>query len=115
MNFKVNDPPRIFTAGKNAVEVKDMGHVFLEPDEQLTFVTQEGKEYDFCRKSWGYYSTPSINGRLSGFGFKTALVSNSVGRRFVLAVLEDRLSDFQDYCRSEDMVVETWLDEVSEG
>ena len=29
------------------------------------------KEYDFVKKNWGYYATPSINSRLKIFNFNT--------------------------------------------
>jgi hypothetical protein len=36
--------------------------------------TDDGKEYDVAKKDWGFYATPSMNGRLKKFGFKTAIV-----------------------------------------
>ena len=33
-------------------------------------------EYDIVKKNWGFYATPSINGRLIKFGYKTCLIKN---------------------------------------
>ena len=41
-----------------------MGTVYLAPNEQLTFVTENKNRYDVARKYWGFYATPSINSRL---------------------------------------------------
>ena len=58
----------------------DCGRIALAPDEQVTFTTEAGGEYDVTRKSWGFYATPSINGRLKTFGLRAALVRNVAGR-----------------------------------
>ena len=62
--------PRIFNVGKNNnISISDMGDIFLEPNEQITFVTENGDRHDFCRKNWGFYATPSINSRLINENF----------------------------------------------
>ena len=78
MKFNEENPPREFKVGlDNQIVIKDCGTIHMKPDEQITFVTDDGKEYDVARKDWGFYATPSMNGRLKNFGFKTALVKNS--------------------------------------
>ena len=112
MNIEPNDPPRIFRCGlENQIAVSDCGRVYLQPDEQLTFVTPAGKEHDFVAKSWGFYATPSVNGRLVAQGFKTALVRNSCGRYYVMVVDAERLADFDAYLESEQHEVIEWLDQ----
>jgi len=91
--------------------MSDCGRLCLAPDEQVTFVTTAGKELDVAAKPWGFYATPSVNGRLVEQGFKTALVRNASERYYVLVVDDDRLPEFQEYIESEGMVVVEWLDE----
>ena len=82
----------------------------LAPDEQVTFKSDSGKEYDFARKSWGYYATPSVNGRLKGYGFKVAIVLNKLtGMKFVMAVEQEKEADFIQYCKEETLIVLEWL------
>lgn len=112
MKFEPQDPPRTFRVGnRQSVEITDCGRVYLEPDEQVTFVSEAGREYDFVAKSWGFYATPSINGRLREQGFKTALVRNAAGRLYIMVVDKTHLNDFEAYCRTEQQKVEAWLDE----
>lgn len=112
MNIAPVDPPRRFRVGQGgSVELKDCARIRLEADEQVTFVTASGKEYDIAAKNWGFYATPSVNGRLCAQGFKTALVRNSEGRYYVMLVEISRLADFQAYVSGESNVVVEWLDE----
>jgi len=106
------DPPRVFHVGvEGSIAISDCARMHLEPDEQVTFVTEDGKEHDFARKSWGFYATPSVNGRLADQGFKTALVRNDAGRLYVMVVEAERLADFDEYVQRERLVVDEWLDE----
>ncbi len=104
--------PRKFKAGTEPqVEISDCGHMELGSDEQITFVTPSGKQYDVARKSWGFYATPSVNGRLAQQGFKTALVKNAQGRIYVMLVEQDQKGAFEAYLQKEKAVLEEWLDE----
>lgn len=115
MKLFLKSEPRKFLVGANEdIVISDCGSVALEADEQITFTTDCGGEYDVARKEWGYYATPSINGRLPGFGYKTALVLNKFKRYYVMIVEEAKLKEFQDYCKSESMIVVEWLDERGE-
>lgn len=112
MNFEPKNPPRRFTVG-NAVrfDMSDCGRVQLAPDEQLTFVTAGGAEYDVAAKDWGFYATPSLNGRLEQFGLRGVLVRNRDTRRyFVLLVERGREESFDAYCRQETLDLIAWLD-----
>ena len=112
MKFEENHPPRKFTVGaREQVTIKDCGRVSLEPDEQITFLTESGAEYDVTRKDWGFYATPSLNGRLSNFGLKGVLIKNrGTSRYFVLLVEEGKNAQFEDYCAVENLMVVAWLD-----
>ena len=68
MEFNKKNPPRKFKVGiKKEITIKDCGTIELQNDEQVTFLTGKSAEYDVARKSWGFYATPSINGRLKNF------------------------------------------------
>ena len=114
MDVKVTPkiPPRRFAVG-NAVkfDMKDCGSVALEADEQITFTTEGGAEYDVARKDWGFYATPSLNGRLEQFGLRAVLIKNrGTGRYFVLLVEKGREPAFDAYCEQENLAVIAWLD-----
>lgn len=104
------DPPREFCVG-NGIVVKNCARIGLQPDEQVTFVTESGAEYDVMRKAWGYYATPSLNGRLRSNGYKTALVRSASGKYFVMLVEIERVSEFVSYLQAENETFMEWLDE----
>lgn len=112
MKFFRNDPPRIYEAGFDVkVLISDCGKIELEPDEQVTFITPSGGEYDVARKSWGFYATPSLNGRLQGFGLKAVLVKNRINRYFIFLVEKGKEDLFHDYVGQEPLEIICWLNE----
>ena len=112
MKIEPNEPPRRYTVGLyDQVEISDCGKVHLEPDEQVTFVTEAGGEYDVARKSWGFYATPSMNARLSSFGLRAVLLRNRIGRYFVVLVERGHEDDFEAYRAEEELRIVGWLDD----
>jgi len=113
MKIEPKNPPRKFKVGKseNKIVISDLGDLYLSPDEQITIVTDNGKRHDFACKDWGFYSTPSINGRLKNEGFKCALVENLHGQVYVMSVEKDRIALFEKYCADENQTILEWLDE----
>jgi len=112
MKFSPIVPPRVFTVGfDQKIELKDCARVGLEPDEQVTFVTESGAEYDVARKSWGFYATPSTNGRLKRFNLRAVLVRNRINQYFVMLVEGGKEPLFQDYVVGERLAVLCWLDD----
>lgn len=112
MKFDAKNPPRQFEVG-NAVRfpMSDCGNIALETNEQVTFTTPSGGEYDVARKDWGFYATPSLNGRLPQFGLRGVLIRNTLtGRYFVFLVENGRESDFDVYMKQESLEVIAWLD-----
>ena len=96
MKFKEVIPPRAFEVGSRApVEITDCAQIRLAPNEQITLKTESGSEYDIVRKSWGYYATPSLNGRLKFFGLRTVLVKSPSSKFYVLLVEDGKEEDFQ--------------------
>ncbi len=112
MRFERRDPPREFSVG-HGVRILDCGRIALEPNEQVTFET-EGTEYDFCRKSWGYYASPSLNGRLGRHGLRPALVKNGAGQYFLMAVRKGQENAFNAYLEHTGQRVSAWLDDKNE-
>ena len=92
----------------------DCAHIILDPNEQITFVTNDGSQYDFACKEWGFYATPSINVRLKKEGFKTALVKNGQGKLYVMVVESSKLLKFKQYLEEDNQTILEWLDEHSE-
>ncbi|MFN8121932.1 MAG: hypothetical protein U0237_05830 [Thermoleophilia bacterium] len=111
MRFEQNDPPRAYACGiRDEVTIHDCGRVALEPDEQVTFTTPAGGEYDLARKSWGFYATPSLNARLPRFGLHAVLVRNTKRQWFVMLVEEGREAEFDAYLAAEELVVVARMD-----
>ena len=112
MEFKEKKIPREFVAGEiMRISLKDCGEIALAPNEQITFTTETGGEYDVARKDWGFYATPSMNGRLRTCGFKSALVKNSQGRYYIMLVEEGKMAQFLHYIEGDNQTVVEWLDE----
>jgi SAM-dependent methyltransferase len=111
MKFQPLDPPRVFVTGRaEPIHIRDYGKVLLERDEQITFITESGAEYDVARKTWGYYATPSLNGRLANFGLRAVLVKSFVGKYYVLLVERGHEAELAAYLSSEQNQIVRWLD-----
>ena len=110
MQFYKKQPPRIFIVGNNSeIEIKDVGEIYLDANEQVTFITPEGAEYDVTRKNWGFYATPSMNARLAAQGLKAGLVMNSIGRLFLMLVEKGKENEFIDYLSNDNQRLLSWL------
>jgi len=107
MNFIEIKPPRRFTAG--SVEIQHCANVELHPDEQVTFMTETGKEYDVMRKSWGYFATPSINHRLKKFGLRVVLIQDSMNKRFICLVEEGKEGEFRSFLNNDKASILCWF------
>ena len=113
MNINQRHPPREFEVGfEHKSILKDCGAIHLEPNEQITFVTAGGHEYDVARKDWGFYATPSLNGRLVTFALRAVLVRNRVDAFFVLLVEKGKELQFEEYVDSEPLTVVCWMDNL---
>lgn len=109
MKFDKIDPPRNFKVNED-VSMSDWGRIELSPDEQVTFSTESGAEYDVARKSWGFYATPSLNGRLVKYGLRAALVKNSESKFYLMLVENGKEDQFLEYLNSESQKLVSWLD-----
>lgn len=116
MKFMPNDPPRVFTVGQQVkFDLKDCAHIELEANEQVTFKTQEGHEYDVARKEWGFYATPSLNGRLPKFHLRPVLIKNLESEKYyVVLVEESKEKEFKGYLKIHSYVIICRLDDEKE-
>ncbi len=116
MKFTPIDPPRKFEVSGVGVKLmlSDCGRVALDADEQVTFTTVAGGEYDVTRKDWGFYATPSLNGRLKSFGLRAALVLSGFGRLFLMLVEKGKEEAFLAYVATDHQRILCWLDEDEE-
>ncbi|MCU1282802.1 MAG: hypothetical protein JWM53_6348 [bacterium] len=111
MKWSPIDPPRLFQTGRGEpIQIKDCGRMALAPNEQITFVTESGAEYDVARKSWGYYATPSLNGRLLNFGLRAALSRSHVGKYYLFLVERGHEAELDKYLALEQNTLVRWLD-----
>ncbi len=106
MKIQENNPPREFKVGWGPkFTIKDCAHIDLAANEQVTFKTEKGGEYDVVRKDWGFYATPSINSRLERFGLRAMLVVNKVNCYYVMLVEEGKNEEFARYVEQEELTV----------
>jgi len=111
MKINIRKPPRTFKVGlKKKIELKDYGTICLEPDEQITFLTDNNNEYDLARKSFGFYATPSLNGRLLKYNFRAVLVKNSIHQYYIMLVEKGKEDLFYNYIKTEKQNIICWLD-----
>lgn len=111
MKFEQKNPPRVFEVGYDVKGyISDCGTMHLAPDEQVTHVTEKGGEYDVTRKEWGFYATPSLNGRLTSFNLRGVLVKNRHNRFFVMLVERGKEDAFDRYVKQEPLKIVAWLD-----
>lgn len=112
MKFDVFETPREFTVGNGArFSLWDCGRLALNPDEQVTFTTKRGGELDIVRKNWGFYATPSLNGRLVRFGLRAVLIRNRRDDRYYILLVErGEETAFEAYLGQEGCEIVHWLD-----
>ncbi|MBK9292976.1 MAG: hypothetical protein IPM57_00770 [Oligoflexia bacterium] len=111
MDIKTINPPRIFEVGfEHKIKMSDCAKIKLNTNEQVTFLTDTNGEYDVAKKDWGFYATPSLNGRLAQFKLRPALVKNGENRFFILLVEQGKENLFYSYIEVENMQIVSWLD-----
>jgi hypothetical protein len=111
MKITTIDPPREYQCGFNIKRtLRDCARVELAADEQITLLAESGAEYDVTKKDFGFYATPSTNGRLARFGLRTAIARNRLGQLFILLVERGKEPLFDRYLSEEKMQLVIWLD-----
>jgi hypothetical protein len=111
MKLEIKDPPRSYECGFEVKRIiKDCASLELAENEQITLTSPSGSEYDITRKNFGYYATPSTNGRLQRFGLRTAIARNRLDQLFVLLVESGGEDKFETYLQEEQMSLICWID-----
>lgn len=109
-------PPRAFGVGHRGQRLHHVANAWLDDDEVLTLRTDSGTELDVTRKAWGYYATPSLNGRLAEHGLRAALclgtprAPGGADRIYLMLVERGAEPEFEAYLDAEQMQVVAWLD-----
>ena len=112
MKIDSKTAPRKFPVGIAEIQLSHVADIDLAPEEMVTFLTTDHREYDVCRKSWGYYATPSLGGRLRTFGWRAAVMRNIDTRHcFVVLVQEGMEDDWKAYMISERQELVMWIDD----
>lgn len=108
--MKIKKKNRNFLVGEklNKLKIRHVGNITLKNNEQITYLFKKS-EYDFVKKNWGFYATPSINGRLRKEGFFSALVKNKNENIYLMVVHKTKLSEFKRYCKVHNQKVIKWL------
>ncbi len=109
--MKIIKKRRKFVVGKKRdITLTDVGHIFLNDNENITLKSSKKKEYDICKKNWGYYGTPSLNKRLMKYGFLGALTKNTIYKTYGLMIVEkNKKKKFLKYLKNQDMILICWL------
>ena len=110
--MKIQKKNRKFFDGiKKNIVMKNVAKIFLKKNEHITFSTNDNKEYDFSKKDWGFYGTPSLNNRLKRFGYEAALVKNkNFGGKYTVLIVENTKKKlFNKYIKTEGMNIICWL------
>ncbi len=112
MELTKNQSPRTFQVGADQqIQMTDCARIELKLNEQVTFVTESGSEYDVARTEFGYYATPSLNERLREHGFRAVLTKNKRGRFYIMLVEQDKEDVLARYLSTQDMKLVCRLDD----
>jgi hypothetical protein len=111
MKIEIKHPPRSYECGFEVKRtIQDCARLQLSENEQITLASSSGSEYDITRKDFGYYATPSTNGRLERFGLRTVIARNRLDQLFVMLVESGCEDKFETYLQEEQMNIICWLD-----
>jgi len=100
MKYKFYKKPRKFKVGmkKNKIFIKDLGKIFLQNNEMVSFKFNMKDEYDFTKKNFGFYISQSINNRVKNHNFEIFLVQSQItGNFFLLAINKNKKKEFNTY------------------
>ena len=113
MEVRKPDPPREFVAGPGIDSaIRHCADVTLTPGEQITVLTETGKQWDIVRTGWGFYGTPSLDSRLRDQKLRACLVETSAGKRFIWIVDAHCVDELRAYMRNIGVCRFAWLDEI---
>ena len=94
--MKIKKINRIYKPSPKSKPIKDCARISLSTNEQVTFLSH-GSNYDFCKKSWGFYASPSINQRLINEGFSCYLIKNKHKKKYFVVVNNSKKNMFKNF------------------
>jgi hypothetical protein len=110
--MKIIKKKRKFKPSKNSnITLNDCGEIILDNNEQVTFSHKDKKDcnYDVTKKNWGYYATPSINGRLKKNNFTSHIVVNKKTRLFFIMIVDiNKKKSFAKYLKNQNLQIINW-------
>lgn len=108
--MKIKKVNRNFMVGEKdkRIKINHVANLRLRNDEQITFLFKNS-EYDFIKKNWGFYATPSMNQRLKKQGFYSSLVKNKKKEIYLMIVHKSKINEFKKYCKAHHQKVIKWL------
>ena len=106
--IKIEKYNKVIFKNKNT-KIKKAANIKLNNDCIITFISSDKKEYDFCKKKWGYYVTPSINQRLKNNNIKMAIIKNSFNKYYICAVDNNKMKQFFNYLKEDNQKIILWL------
>lgn len=88
---------------KNNILITQKAKIKLNTNEQISFYSNDLNkiENEICKKSWGYYLTPSIDKSLKKYGQKVFIMKNSKKNSYLVIVNNSKLREFKKYCNDE--------------
>jgi len=88
---------------KKNILITETAKIKLKSNEQISFYSQNlnKTENEICKKSWGYYLTPSIDSRLKKYGQKIFVMKNLKKNSYLVIVNNSKLKEFKIYCKAE--------------
>ena len=78
--------------------LKKTADIHLLDDEFVTFRDKK-QEYDFSKKNWGYYISPSLNKRLKKNYYEIVIIKNKLNRFFLCSVKKDKRKIFNNHLK----------------
>ncbi len=91
---------RFLVGVKKQIKITEKAKIFLKNNEQICFLHHKD-EYDFVKKNWGFYASPSINSRLKINNFRSFIVMNKKKHIYLMIVSKSKMKYFKDYLKIE--------------
>ena len=89
---------------KENIKIYEKAKIELNQNEQISFIDKNGCDiYEICKKTWGFYLSPSINKRLKNYNHKIYLTKDKFNKVFIMAVSLNQIKKFKFYCKSENL------------
>jgi hypothetical protein len=106
--MKIKKKKRRYNIG--SVCITDVASVVLNNDEQITLMEKNYNfQYDICKKSWGYYATPSLNSRLKKNNLSSYIVKSKKNNKiFIHLVKKSKKKSYLLYLKSQNMEIINW-------